>query len=292
MSVKDATPRDMTKGWCAEGAPLAEAAARISAETWDLHAEAFAGVDEFEARAALFLHVFTGCMPRLEDTDGRQGAVDLTIHDADHLVGIVEVTSTLDAQFQRNSNHLQLLIDEVNRAYRGDARWALSFEHGWNLPPGRQRSVLAGELVHALELQDASIDVAQPVQIASEVRAHRIPDPGEDAVELTGWGANVSDALDLPYLDRLTAYLSSSTLVARKLKKLTAECERLGTTRCHLYLLMASTGNEGGLLPASPSYFTWGDFSCPEPLTDLWLDGGTGEVYHWDPSAGWRFHRL
>lgn len=55
---------------------------------------------------------------------------------------------------------------------------------------------------------------------------------------------------------------------------------------------MAFTGNQGGLLPASPSYFTWGNFSCPEPVTDLWLDGGTGEVYHWDRSEGWEFHRI
>lgn len=292
MSAKEASPRDLTKGWCPEGASLAEAAAGIPVEAWDLRAAAFAGVDKFEARAALFLHVFTGTMPRLEDTDGRQGAVDLTLHDAGRLVGIVEVTSTLDARFQRNSDHLHPLLAEVNREYRGDARWTLSFEHGWSLPPARQRRALARGLAHSLEVQDASANVAQPLQIASSVQAYRIPDPGEDAVELTGWSANVSDAQDLPYLDRLNAYLSSSTLVARKLKKLTAEGERLGTTRCHLYLLMASTGNEGGLLPASPSYFTWGDFSSPEPVTDLWLDGGTGEVYHWDQTSGWMFHRV
>ncbi len=290
MSANEA--RDLTKGWCPEGVPLAEALARIPREAWNVRAEAFADVDEFEARAALFLHVFTGAMPRLEDTDGRQGAVDLTLHDASQLVGIVEVTSTLDAGFQRNSNHLQPLIADVNRLYQGDAGWALSFEHGWSVPPARQRSALAAELARALELQDASVDLAQPVRLTSLVQAYRVRDPGENRVELTGWSANVSDVLDLPYLDRLSAYLSSSTLVARKLKKLNSESVRLGTTRCHLYLLMASTGNEGGLLPASPSYFTWGDFSCPEPITDLWLDGGTGEVYHWDRSDGWRFHSV
>jgi hypothetical protein len=292
MQAREASPRDLTKSWCPEGEPLAEAVAQIPAEAWERRTAAFDGVDKFEARAALFLHAFTGYMPRLEDTDGRQGAVDLTLHVADRLVGIVEVTSTLDAQFQRNSAHLQPLIDEVNREYRGDARWALSFEHGWRLPPGRQRSALARELASGLEMQESSTNVAQAIQIANLVLAYPISDPGDGAVELTGWNANIPDARDLPYLDRLTAYLSSSTLVARKLKKLSAEAERLGTTRCHLYLLMASTGNEGGLFPVSPSYFTWGNFSCPEPATDLWLDGGTGEVYHWDLSSGWKFHRL
>lgn len=292
MSTNDLGPTDLTKGWCLEGIPLEAALARIPAEIWAQRAGAFSDVDDFEARAALFVHVFTGLMPRLEDTDGRQGAVDLTLHSDDQLAGIVEVTSTLDAQFQRDSDHLQPLVQDVSGLYRGVARWALGFEHGWCLPRAGQRAALAGTLARALESQATEGDTRSPVQIAPAIVAHRISAPGPQKLELMGWNANVPDARGLPYLDRLAAYLSSSTLVARKLKKLASEAERLGTSGCHLYLLMASTGNEGGLLPVSPAYLTWGDFSCPAPVTDLWLDGGTGEVYHWTAPEGWRFHRV
>lgn len=252
---------------------------------------AFGDVEDSEARAALFLHVFTGDMPRLEDKDGRQGAVDLTLHNRDCLTGIVEVTSTLDQAYQRNSSNLEPMIDDLNAVYRGSTRWAINFGHGWSLPAGKRRMAFARELALALEaLRDG--DEVHDLEVSPMVRAYHISESGEPAVKLAGWNANIPYGSDTPYLNRLSSYLSTSDLVARKLKKLSAEGDRLSTEVRHLYLLMASTGNEGGLLPVSPSYLTWGDFSPPEILTNLWLDGGTGEIYHWDAAEGWRFHNL
>ena len=285
------TPRrDLTHGWCAEGEPLSVALGNVSSAQWQQRTDAFLGVDPFETRAALFLHAFTGYMPRLEDTDGRQAAVDLTLHGDDRLEGIVEVTSTLDGPFQRDSANLRPLLAEIIDEYQGRPGWALSFEHGWTIPARDQRRDLARRIARALEAVDDVAD--EPVAIDQSTHAYRLPESRAGQLELTGWSANVPDALDLHYLDRLSAYLATSPLVARKLKKLRIEADRLGTTRRHLYLLMASTGDTGGLLPASPSFFTWGVFACPDPITDLWLDGGTGEIYHFDQATGWRFHRI
>ena len=284
-----APPRDLTRGWCVEGQPLSAAIGNVPPAQWQQRSDTFVDVDPFEARAALFLHALTGCMPQLEDTDGRQAAVDLTLHHGDRLEGIVEVTSTLDGRFQRDSANLQPLLAEITDEYAGQSGWALSFEHGWTVPARDQRRDLARQIARALEAVDEVAD--EPVTIDESTQAYRLPENRAGQLELTGWSANVPDARDLPYLDRLTAYLETSPLVARKLKKLGKESERLGTTRRHLYLLMASTGDAGGLLSASPSFFTWGVFACPAPITDLWLDGGTGEIYHFDQDKGWRFHR-
>jgi hypothetical protein len=291
MSDSKDGPRDLTKNWCAEGASFDEAVVQLHPDTWIERVSAFGGTEDFEARAALYLHVFTGDLPRLEDTDGRQGAVDLTLHNRDRLTGIVEVTSTLDQAYQRNSSNLELMIDDLNVMYRGSRRWAINFGHGWSLPAGKHRVAFARELALALEaLPDG--DQLHDLEVSPMVRAYRISESGEPAVNLAGWSANIPDGWDTPYLNRLSSYLSTSDLVARKLKKLSVEGDRLSAELRHLYLLMASTGNEGGLLPISPSYLTWGDFSPPEILTNLWLDGGTGEIYQWDAAEGWRYHKL
>ncbi len=95
-----------------------------------------------------------------------------------------------------------------------------------------------------------------------------------------------------PYLDELTEYVATDKTVQSKVEKLAREQTLHIAQRCHLFLGMASTGPHGSLLPISPSYFTWGELKLPDVLDDLWLEGNTGELYHWTKERGWLFHRM
>jgi hypothetical protein len=246
--------------------------------------------DPFEARAAFVLHTFTGLQPRMEDANGLQGAVDLALCRDGRVADIAEVTRTLDSRFQQNSHQLTTLLAEVNERYQGERGWVLHLEHGWRLPDARNRERFIVGIVDSLSTLNIQTGFENRIEIAPLVEAYRAIEPSEAAVVLAGWNANVPDAGDDPYLDRLSEYLRGP-LVERKVHKLETERVRLAAVGCHLYVGMSSTGLNGGLLPASPSYFTWGSFACPEPISDLWLDAGTGEVYHWDRTTGWTFHR-
>ncbi|BDZ55411.1 hypothetical protein [Agromyces marinus] len=284
--------RNLLQGWCAEGVTLTGALEGVPASSHQARESEFASAGADESRAALYLHLFTGSLPQLEDTAGRQSAVDLTLHSNYGLVGIAEVTSTLDRHFQRDSGQLRRLVASVNAEYAGTGAWSLGFEYGWSMPTNTQLPGLAQRLSAELERADASTNDDEAVTLAEHVLAYRVEQGLGPRVHLASWSANVPTSADTPYLDRLSTYLAESDLIARKLAKLAAEGERLGTNSLHLYLLMASTGVDGGLLPSSPSFFTWGRFACPAPATDLWLDGGTGEIYHWSQDTGWVFHRV
>lgn len=287
-------PRNLMEGWCREGVTLAAAAGSVPITAHRERETEFGQADSDEARAAAYLHIFTGDLPRLEDTNGRQRAVDLTLHNPDQLTGVAEVTSTLDANFQRNSAQLRRLVEDIGRHYNGSDSWALGFEQGWTMPPNRDLSALAEHLCAQLTSANETpgIDMDAPLKLAENVVGYRVAAQSIEQVRLSSWSANIPVSSESPYLDRLSEYLSTSDLIAKKVDKLTAEKIRLGSNRQHLYLLMASMGESGGLLPISPSFFTWGTFSCPEPITDLWLDGGTGEIYHWNMYDGWVFHRV
>lgn len=143
-----------------------------------------------------------------------------------------------------------------------------------------------------LQLEILVEDGKQTGQIMSVSWLWARADPAaEQTVSAASWSANIPGGDERPYLDRLTDYVATSALIETKCEKLRREGESLGSTRQHLYLLTAATGRHGGLLPVSPSQMTWGTFSPPPTLTDLWLDGGTGIVYHWAIGEGWRFHQ-
>lgn len=287
-------PRNLMEGWCREGITLAKAADSVSPAAHREREAEFGQSEADEARAAAYLHIFTGDLPRLEDKNGRQRAVDLTLHNANQLTGIAEVTSTLDGNFQRNSAQLRRLVEDINLRYNGSDFWALGFEHGWTMPPNRDLSALSEHLCAQLisASETPGIDIDAPVKLAENVVGYRVAAQSPEQVRLSSWNANIPGSSEDPYLDRLSTYLSSSDLITKKVEKLYAEKVRLCSNKQHLYLLMASTGDSGDLLPTSPSFFTWGSFSCPEPITDLWLDGGTGEIYHWNMYDGWVFHRV
>jgi hypothetical protein len=290
--MSDGERRNLLQSWCVEGSSLAEASRVIGAEEYEQTRAEFDGASSVEARAALYLHLFTTHRPLWRDRDGLQGAVDIVLIAANGSKEAVEVTSTLEDQFMSAHVLSELLAVDIAERYSGSSSWLMHLAHGWEPPrTTRTRHALAMRIAEELEAFHADGRTDGTLESADWIRVRR-GDGDASRVEVVSWSANIPDSGDVPYLDRLTTYLGTSSLIARKREKLVREAIALGTQKRHLYLLMSATGAGGGLLPASPSYMTWGQFSPPEDLTDIWLDGGTGQIYHWNDDAGWRFHRL
>lgn len=172
--------------------------------------------------------------------------------------------------------------------YTGRVSWMIELERGWETTTWR---TLAPAIADALAAAPAPSSSDEPVTIHPHIRAHAIGPTDPPVVWITGHNAGAS-SFGAPYLDALSSYLEQDATALGKLDKLAREALLFDAQRVHLFIAMASTGSRGGLLLASPSYFTWGTFTPPGPLTDLWLDGGTGEVYHWTIEAGWVSHEL
>lgn len=287
----DEMKRDLSKDWCPEGISLNEARAAMTLNDHQRFALAFGTDIDDESRAAANLYAFTRLLPALEDANGLQGAVDLTLHGSANGVEIVEVTSTIDGSYQRNRAQSVALAEKMSELYTGATSWVLSFEHGWSLPRNADLPALASTLASALMDLDTAGTGDEPLKIATGIHAYLTERGLAPSVSASSWNANIPPSTPAPYLNLLSEYLIGSDLIATKLSKLQRESERLQASRRHLYLLMASTGKDGGLLPVSPSYFTWGEFTCPPPVTDLWLDGGNGMIFHWNDHDDWVFHR-
>lgn len=292
----EAERRNLLEGWCPQGESLSQVLRRrdpvvlkrIESEGRDLK-------DATEVRAAFLLHAFTGLDPAVEDDQrsrgqGRNGAVDIVLSAPDGQRQIAEVTSSLDTTYQRSSAALARFESEIAQRYEGAMSWMLDLERGWE-SLRLVREVAPDVAAKLNQLDSGSIDTDGSFLIHPLVTAWPLAPTDPPIVYVQSRNAGASN-LEGPYLDALSDYLSTDRTIEGKLSKLTRETPRFGSTRCHLFVGMASTGSWGGLLPSSPSYFTWGEFSAPMPLTDLWLEGGTGELYHWTREADWFFHDL
>jgi hypothetical protein len=259
----------------------------LSFEAWDLTRAEFANADNTEYRAAMNLMWLTRRRPRWHDRDGRQGTVDILLERDDGTSDVVEVTSSIDHRHASDHKLSEVLAAEASRLHPGTSNWLLHFGHGWRMPrTNRKRRELVAKIVRKLgELEmsgqpDAYISTAPPLFARRDLRAGA-------GVGAASWSANVPHGDERPYLDRLSSYLSSSPLILRKIEKLEREGQRLKTDHRHLYLLLAPAGADGGLLPIWSTDINQGKFRPPPALTDLWLDGGSGLICHWNISSGW-----
>jgi len=287
--------RNLLEGWCPEGEAWTDAVQRVTAAEWERITHDFPLSKPSEQAAALSLYSFTGLIPTNQDDQGGggqgyDGAVDVLLTDA--TTGerqVMEVTSSLDPVYQGASRAAEDFERIIRLTYTGTMTWTLGLERGWEFQRLKKLAPIIARMLNDL---DGPVDGSEEeIELRPNVTARRlgITDPPIVYVDSRNAGAS---SFEDTYLDALSAYLANDPTIDGKLEKLEREGPRFEATRRHLYIGMASTGRQGGLLPSSPSYFTWGNFTPPTILDDLWLDGGTGELYHWAREAGWVFHRM
>lgn len=284
--------RILSEGWCPESESWADARASMSADMVQHLAQEFAPASPEERAAAELLATFTRAQPWREDCQekgrpGCPGAVDIVLTDEPRRPQVVEVTTSLDTRYQGAAGACARFEAEVQRHYTGRFAWQLDLERGWEHT--RLVRELAPDVAAALNAESAATSPRDVIDIGPHVRALLIGplDPSLVFVMSRNAGAN---NLDGPYLDALSDYLACDPVIGRKLDKLARDRDGLDADRVHLFVAMATTGSHGGLFPASPSYFTWGTFTLPPFVTDIWLQGN--ELYHWTAEAGWVFHEL
>lgn len=295
--------RLLTEGWCERGPSLAEAAASLPVpeSAWWESAE-FREAPSDDRRAALNIWILTGSTPERRDMKGAgDGLVDLLLRPPGAPPEPVEVLSTIDRDYQSAQSHAATLVAELNGDDPPARLIPVHLERGWAPPrtKGRKRKS-ARRRWHAViervqrEAQTGTIS-AEAADAAAEVFPgiefrQPIDDPERSGFVLSSWNAGALDSSGVPYLDRLSAYLTTEERPRHHLDKLAREALAVGARRQHLYLLVASTGEWGNLLPTSPSWLTEGIFTAPDGLTDLWLDGGTGYIMRWRRESGWTYH--
>lgn len=288
-------PRNLLEGWCPEGEAWADAVQRVTVVEWERIKEDFPLSKPSEQAAALSLYSFTGLIPTNQDDQGGggqgyDGAVDVLLTDA--TTGerqVMEVTSSLDPNYQGSSRAVEEFERVIRLTYTGATTWALGLERGWEFQRLKKLAPIIARRLNKLD--GAVVESEEEIELHPNVTARRLGVTDPPTVHVDSRNAGASSFGDT-YLDALSAYLANDPIIDGKLEKLEREGPKFEATRRHLYIGMASTGRQGGLLPSSPSYFTWGEFVPPVSLDDLWLDGGTGELYHWSREGGWVFHRM
>lgn len=297
--------RLLTEGWCERGHSISEAAAVVpppDSEWWD--SPEFLDGPGDDRRAAINLWLLTGLTPERRDVKGAReggGLVDLLLGPAGAPVEVVEVLTTLDPDHQDAVPRAGALVAELNGEEPPALLFPVDLERGWEPPRTRgrkaratrerwhaaverlQRDARAGAI--SAEAAAAAADVFPGIEFRDPIE-----DPERHGFVLSSLNAAALDSGDVPYLERLSVYLQAEERPVHHLAKLAREAAELGAQRRHLYLLVASAGRWGNLLPTSPSWFTDGIFTAPDGLTDLWLDGGTGYIMRWRRESGWTYH--
>ena len=294
MSETNEPPRNLQEGWCPEGATSTEALAAADLAVLGRIKAQFKPDPADERTAAIHLHLFTGLEPSSEDHQyrggrNRDGAVDIVLSAASGAREIVEVSQSLDHAYENSAHATKAFEERLQREYSGDLSWMIDLERGWEKQRLRDLAPQVAKALNAASAAHVSNDTTLTVGEYIQATVLGLTEPPIVYISSRNAGA---DNLREPYLDALSEYLASNKTIAGKLSKLTRERDVLAADRCHLYLGMASSGSLGGLLPTSPSYFTWGTFVAPSPLTDLWLHSGVGQLYHWTIEGGWVFHHI
>lgn len=294
------TSRNLLEGWCERGPSVAESARGVTppATRW-WESDAFLSWDGDDRRAALYAWLLTGRTPQRRDSPGAGDArVDLVLDGDGQGLELIEILSTIDGSYQQDIDRARRLVADLN-ADVPRFTVAVRLNRGWTAPLTRNDraagrswdAAKAAARVDSAEgvLRPETLDLLQEAWPSASFSV--VTDAGYGpGYYLSSWNARVLDSGSVPYLARLSDYLSSDHQAVRHVMKLEREAAALGATRLHLYLLLSSTGELGDLLPSSPSYLTEGTFQPPEGLTDIWLDGGTGYIYRWTVERGWSYH--
>lgn len=286
-------PRNLLRGWCPVGRSFPEALRKFGDDSCvqrlDTHLKSLTGLRPGEMGAAWALAVHTGLWPEPRDgVEAGQRLVDFVLRGEGSHLEVAEVMQTTDAGVaHRHHVMVSKIVAAVNTAYRGTSSWGLEFERCFALPTDRrdlrrQTSTWAARL-------SSSDPTRGPVTLADGLSALPFSGDGLAQVCFSSANAEITERPEVPYLDRLSEYIASDENIAKHVAKLLAEGAELDARRFHLFLPISASGTNGDLLPASPSFFTWGTFVPIEGVTDLWLANGF-DVFHWSAEAGWVYH--
>lgn len=293
-------PRNLLLGWCERGPSLSEATHALRDVTPWWEAPEFADQSSDEYRAAMTVFVQTGRTPSLRDGPGSgDGRADLLLAGGvGEAAQLVEVLSTLDARMLDAQKRATDLLRDLNGDDPPAQFVPVSLEPGWEPPFTKKDKALrtawlkvcarAREEARTGELSESVCAELEAVFPSLQLGQPRL-DHLRHGFHLISLHARVENR-DAPYLDHLSEYLATNQRAVHHVEKLLREQEATGADRLHLYLLVAATGEHGNLLPTSPSWLTEGEFTAPEPLTDIWLDGGAGRVFWWRRESGWSYH--
>lgn len=293
-------PRNLLLGWCERGPSFSEAAHALADVTPWWEAPEFADQSSDEYRAAMTVFVHTGRTPSLRDAPGSgDGRADLLLAGgAGDAPQLVEVLSTLDARMLDAQKRAADLLRDLNGDDPPDKFIPVSLEPGWEPPLTKKDRTLRAAWLEACarareEAHTGELSESLRAALSAAFPSLQLGQPRHDELRrgfhLMSLHARVEDR-DGRYLDRLSEYLATNKRAVHHVEKLEREQAETGADRLHLYLLVAATGEHGNLLPTSPSWLTEGEFTAPEPLTDIWLDGGTGQVFWWRRETGWTYH--
>lgn len=293
--------RNLLEGWCPRGPSIDEAARALRTPVirWWESAE-FADCPSDDWRAALYAWVLTGHTPERRDTKGAgDGLADLLLRPEESEPQPLEVLSTIDPVHKAAVPHALALIDELNGDDPPPRLIPVSLGRGWKPPLTKQDAATrrrwraaVQRARHDAQAGDLSTDTVAELQAVFPGLqfGQWVGEMERGGFEVSSWNAAVAPSNGVPYLDRLSNYLATDRQALRHVDKLRREAVTLGAKRTHLFLLVASTGARGNLLPTSPSWFTEGTFTAPAGLTDLWMDGATGYLMRWQQESGWTYH--
>lgn len=288
-------PRNLLKGWCPVGQSFPDALRALDPEygrRLNEELNSWKGDKSGELQSAWVLAAHTGHWPSQRDSaTAGNGLVDFTLTSDGAPLEIAEVMATSDPRYIADSVHLRSRVAvAVAAAYGGTNAWGLTFDERSAMPSGRANTdAAAKEIGTALDDCDSRGE-RRTDNLGWGASGYVLEDGHLPGVYLKGWFGGVPAGDGRNYLDRLSNYLADDITIVRHVEKLVREGESLGAERRHLYLHMDALGEHGGLFASSPSFFTWGTFTPPAGITDLWLDTTGFDVYRWTAEAGWVFH--
>ncbi|MDI6024477.1 hypothetical protein QBL02_13095 [Leucobacter sp. UT-8R-CII-1-4] len=245
-------------------------------------------------RCAIAIHKATGILPFLEDTGGKQGAVDLRIWEPGQ-EALIEVTTTTIDPIRKQNNFLYDFIEKVRFHYTGNSRWVLSFGHGWHLAPKKQQK--PEELaIHLKSLESTMLPPNEGKFLIDEVFGVRVlsallisRNSGQPWIS-SSLSTNAEHSSN--YALNLQRYLHNDTVVRRKREKLASQSLAHGVDQKHLFLLVVAFGPNSNLLPIISPYSPWEDLELPLEIDTVWLEGGTGTLACFSRGEGWKFFEI
>lgn len=187
---------------------------------------------------------------------GGDGFADLLLRPVGAPLEVVEILKTLDRDHSNAVPRAGALVAELNGDEPPGLLFPVHLERGWEPPLTRGRKGKTAdrrwrEVVERLQrvARAGSISAEAAAEAAAVFPGVEFRDPIDDPERRGFWlnsiDAAVRDPEDVPYLERLSAYLAAEERPVHHIAKLAREAVALGTQRRHLYLLVAYTPDNG-----------------------------------------------